>query len=171
MKEHCLLCVQDNGASHSVKRDSSTAGKKDATKLTKKAGKSSLFLLFNRVYWSIVTICFSNIIQFLPLIMIIVEKGKTAKEEARELQLREEACVRDRVSSIQNTLSLMLKALGEMALSNPIFAHSQLPTLVSHLLVIYSVTLVIKLRIYLEVGPQLQVSTQSFLPHVYVLDQ
>ncbi|XP_063940401.1 protein ILITYHIA isoform X2 [Daucus carota subsp. sativus] len=85
----------DNGASHSVKRDSSTAGKKDATKLTKKA-----------------------------------EKGKTAKEEARELQLREEACVRDRVSSIQNTLSLMLKALGEMALSNPIFAHSQLPTLV-----------------------------------------
>lgn len=72
--------------------------------------------------------------------MILVEKGKTAKEEARELQLREEACVRNRVMSIQNTLSLMLKALGEMAISNPIFAHSQLRTLVSPLLIIYSVT-------------------------------
>lgn len=71
--------------------------------------------------------------------MILVEKGKTAKEEARELQLREEACVRNRVMSIQNTLSLMLKALGEMAISNPIFAHSQLPTLVSSLLVFYLV--------------------------------
>ncbi|KAL8156542.1 hypothetical protein AgCh_001585 [Apium graveolens] len=85
----------DKSTSHSVKRESSTAGKKDGTKSTKKA-----------------------------------EKGKTAKEEARELQLREEACVRNRVMSIQNTLSLMLKALGEMAISNPIFAHSQLPTLV-----------------------------------------
>lgn len=72
--------------------------------------------------------------------MILLEKGKTAKEEARELQLREEACVRNRVISIQNTLSLMLKALGEMAISNPIFAHSQLLTLVSPLLVIYLVT-------------------------------
>lgn len=71
--------------------------------------------------------------------MILAEKGKTAKEEARELQLREEACVRSRVMSIQNTLSLMLKALGEMAISNPIFAHSQLPTLVSSLLVFYLV--------------------------------
>lgn len=72
--------------------------------------------------------------------MILLEKGKTAKEEARELQLREEACVRNRVMSIQNTLSLMLKALGEMAISNPVFAHSQLLALVSPLLVIYSVT-------------------------------
>lgn len=87
----------DNGSVNdkAIKRESSTAGKKDGTKSTKKA-----------------------------------EKGKTAKEEARELQLREEACVRNRVISIQNTLSLMLKALGEMAMSNPIFAHSQLPTLV-----------------------------------------
>lgn len=87
--------VNDNATSHTVKRESSTTGKKDATKSTKKA-----------------------------------EKGKTAKEEARELQLREEACVRNRVMSIQNTLSLMLKALGEMAISNPVFAHSQLLALV-----------------------------------------
>lgn len=39
-KEHCLLCVQDKAISHSVKRESSTAGRKDGTKSTKKAGKS-----------------------------------------------------------------------------------------------------------------------------------
>ncbi|KAJ8770180.1 hypothetical protein K2173_011515 [Erythroxylum novogranatense] len=58
------------------------------------------------------------------------EKGKTAKEEARELLLKEEASIRDKVQAIQKNLSLVLRALGEMAVSNPIFAHSQLPTLV-----------------------------------------
>ncbi|KAJ7973575.1 translational activator GCN1 [Quillaja saponaria] len=58
------------------------------------------------------------------------DKGKTAKEEARELLLKEEALVRDKVRDIQRTLSLMLRALGEMAIANPVFAHSQLPSLV-----------------------------------------
>ncbi|KAL6988990.1 eIF-2-alpha kinase activator GCN1 [Sarracenia purpurea var. burkii] len=58
------------------------------------------------------------------------DKGKTAKEEAREMQLREEACTREKVMVIQKNLCLMLKALGEMALANPIFTHSQLPSLV-----------------------------------------
>lgn len=58
------------------------------------------------------------------------DKGKTAKEEARELLLKEEAAVRDKVRGIQDNLSLMLRALGEMAISNPVFAHSQLPTLI-----------------------------------------
>lgn len=59
------------------------------------------------------------------------DKGKTAKEEARESQLREEACVREKVTYIQQNLSLMLRALGEMAVANPVFAHSQLPSLVN----------------------------------------
>lgn len=63
--------------------------------------------------------------------MIHLDKGKTAKEEARESQLREEACVREKVTYIQKNLSLMLRALGEMAVANPVFAHSQLPSLVS----------------------------------------
>lgn len=58
------------------------------------------------------------------------EKTKTAKEEARELQLNEEGRIREKVMSIQHNLSLMLKALGEMAIANPIFTHSQLPSLV-----------------------------------------
>ncbi|CAN0892758.1 Protein ILITYHIA [Linum grandiflorum] len=58
------------------------------------------------------------------------DKGKTAKEEARELLLQEEASIRERVKGIQKNLSLMLRALGEMATSNPVFAHSQLPSLV-----------------------------------------
>ncbi|KAK6156422.1 hypothetical protein DH2020_010670 [Rehmannia glutinosa] len=62
----------------------------------------------------------------------VAEKTKTAKEEARELQLKEEGCIRERVMSIQQNISLMLKALGEMAIANPIFTHSQLPSSVSH---------------------------------------
>ncbi|KAJ6854774.1 protein ILITYHIA isoform X2 [Populus alba x Populus x berolinensis] len=58
------------------------------------------------------------------------DKGKTAKEEARESLLKEEAAVRDKVRGIQDNLSLMLRALGEMAISNPVFAHSQLPSLI-----------------------------------------
>ncbi|KAL3520591.1 hypothetical protein ACH5RR_018740 [Cinchona calisaya] len=58
------------------------------------------------------------------------DKAKTAKEEARDLQLREEASVRERVMIMQKNLSLMLRAMGEMAVANPIFAHSQLSSLV-----------------------------------------
>ncbi|KAI4350125.1 hypothetical protein L6164_010637 [Bauhinia variegata] len=58
------------------------------------------------------------------------DKGKTAKEEARELQLKEEASVRERVSEIQKNLSLILRVLGEMAIANPVFAHSRLPSMV-----------------------------------------
>nr|KYP71848.1 Translational activator GCN1 [Cajanus cajan] len=57
-------------------------------------------------------------------------KGKTAKEEARELLLKEEASVRDRVCGIQQNLSLMLRTLGDMAISNSVFAHSRLPSMV-----------------------------------------
>ncbi|XP_048226208.1 protein ILITYHIA isoform X2 [Ricinus communis] len=58
------------------------------------------------------------------------DKGKTAKEEARELLLKEEESIREKVQDVQNNLSLILRALGEMAVSNPVFAHSQLPSLV-----------------------------------------
>ncbi|XP_059439580.1 protein ILITYHIA isoform X2 [Corylus avellana] len=58
------------------------------------------------------------------------DKGKTGKEEARELLLREEASIREKVREIQKNLSLVLRALGEMATANPVFAHSQLPSLV-----------------------------------------
>ncbi|GAB2287177.1 eIF-2-alpha kinase activator GCN1 [Dionaea muscipula] len=58
------------------------------------------------------------------------DKGKTAKEEAREMLLKEEATTREKVRSIQRHLALVLSALGEMAISNPVFAHSQLLSLV-----------------------------------------
>ncbi|KAF3663595.1 hypothetical protein FXO37_11914 [Capsicum annuum] len=57
------------------------------------------------------------------------DKGKSAKEEAREVQLREEAYIREKVMVVKNNLSAMLKALGEMAIANPVFTHSQLPSL------------------------------------------
>lgn len=63
--------------------------------------------------------------------ILFLEKTKTSKEEARELQLKEEGHIRDKVMSIQHNISLMLKALGEMAIANPIFTHSQLPSSVS----------------------------------------
>lgn len=60
-----------------------------------------------------------------------MDKGKTAKEEARELLLREESSTREKVRCIQRNLSKMLRALGEMAIANPVFTHLQLPSLVS----------------------------------------
>ncbi|XP_031484285.1 protein ILITYHIA isoform X1 [Nymphaea colorata] len=54
------------------------------------------------------------------------DRVKSAKEEARELLLKEESIVRDRVRHIQSNLTIMLRALGEMAIANPIFAHGQL---------------------------------------------
>jgi hypothetical protein len=62
-----------------------------------------------------------------------IDKAKTAKEEARELLLKEEASVRMKVGQVQKNLSLMLDALGELAIANPIFTHGQLPSLVSNL--------------------------------------
>lgn len=47
------------------------------------------------------------------------------------MQLREEGQVREKVMSIQQNISLMLKGLGEMAIANPIFTHSQLSSSVS----------------------------------------
>uniref|UniRef100_K4AM52 TOG domain-containing protein n=1 Tax=Setaria italica TaxID=4555 RepID=K4AM52_SETIT len=61
-----------------------------------------------------------------------VDKAKTAKEEARELLLKEEASVRMKVGQVQKNLSLMLDALGELAIANPIFTHGQLPSLVNY---------------------------------------
>ncbi|KAH0938797.1 hypothetical protein HID58_006258 [Brassica napus] len=86
-------------SNHSLKkglasRDAANSGRRDSTKLTKKA-----------------------------------DKGKTPKEEARELMLKEEASIREKVHMIQKNLSLVLHALGEMCLANPVFCHSQLPSL------------------------------------------
>ncbi|XP_062214757.1 protein ILITYHIA-like [Phragmites australis] len=61
-----------------------------------------------------------------------VDKAKTAKEEARELLLKEEASVRAKVGQVQKNLALMLDALGELAIANPIFTHGQLPSLVNY---------------------------------------
>ncbi|KAK8951558.1 hypothetical protein KSP39_PZI003863 [Platanthera zijinensis] len=61
-----------------------------------------------------------------------IDKPKTAKEEARELLLMEEECIRAKIRCIQNNLSMMLKALGELAVANPVFAHAQLPSLVKY---------------------------------------
>lgn len=58
------------------------------------------------------------------------DKGKTAKEEARKLLLREEGAIREKVKATQKNLSMILRALGEMAIANPIFAHSQLSSMV-----------------------------------------
>nr|CAB3498404.1 unnamed protein product [Digitaria exilis] len=61
-----------------------------------------------------------------------VDKAKTAKEEARDLLLKEEASVRTKVGQVQKNLSLMLDALGELAIANPIFTHGQLPSLANY---------------------------------------
>lgn len=66
------------------------------------------------------------------------EKLKTAKEEARDLQLKEESSVRLKVKYIQDKLSLMLKALGEIAIANPVFAHGQLPFLEDYVMPLLS---------------------------------
>ncbi|MQL85371.1 hypothetical protein Taro_017911, partial [Colocasia esculenta] len=65
-----------------------------------------------------------------PIKREAVDKVRTAKEEARELLLKEESSTREKVKSIQKNLSMVLKALGEMAVANAVFAHGQLPLLV-----------------------------------------
>ncbi|KAH9784188.1 protein ILITYHIA [Citrus sinensis] len=121
--------VDHVGSNHSAKRESanrevSGAGKKDIGKSTKKAGTLSFYLL---LYY----FCCTEIILYIFIFTLFhIDKGKTAKEEARELLLNEEASIREKVQGVQRNLSLMLSALGEMAIANPVFAHSQLPSLV-----------------------------------------
>ncbi|GAV69761.1 LOW QUALITY PROTEIN: DUF3554 domain-containing protein/CLASP_N domain-containing protein/HEAT_2 domain-containing protein [Cephalotus follicularis] len=99
----------------------------------------SLLFIYDRLACSHkILFLFSNFSWLLYLVMTCsdwfiftdLDKGKTAKEEARELMLREEASVRKRVQELQKNLSLVLTALGEMAIANPVFAHSQLRSLV-----------------------------------------
>lgn len=59
------------------------------------------------------------------------DKAKNAKDEARELQLKEESAVRMKVLEIQENISLVLRALGAVAAANPSYSHEQLPLLVS----------------------------------------
>ncbi|KAF0910338.1 hypothetical protein E2562_001518, partial [Oryza meyeriana var. granulata] len=84
----------------SDRRESSSIGKREAGKSTKKTAPG--------------------------------DKAKTAKEEARDLLLKEEASVRLKIKHVQKNLSLMLDALGELAIANPIFTHGQLPSLVNY---------------------------------------
>ncbi|VAI01787.1 unnamed protein product [Triticum turgidum subsp. durum] len=92
---------QDADPVKSDKRESSSIGKRETGKSTKKTAP--------------------------------VDKSKTAKEEARELQLKEEASVREKVGHVQENLTLMLDALGELAIANPVFTHGQLPHLVNYI--------------------------------------
>lgn len=102
-------------------RDAANSVRRDSTKLTKKAGKH-----IHETFYSVLAppayLFFSEI--------IFADKGKTPKEEARELMLKEEASTREKVHRIQKNLSLVLHTLGEMGLANPVFCHSQLPSLV-----------------------------------------
>jgi hypothetical protein len=61
-----------------------------------------------------------------------VDKSKTSKDDARELLLKEESFVREKVGHVQRKLVLMLDVLGELAIANPAFTHGQLPHLVSN---------------------------------------
>ncbi|GBG78816.1 hypothetical protein CBR_g28040 [Chara braunii] len=63
-----------------------------------------------------------------------VDSGKTAKEEAREAQLAEEAAVRQRIAAIKDRLALVLQALAVSAVSCPRFSHDQLPALADRIL-------------------------------------
>uniref|UniRef100_R7WCR4 TOG domain-containing protein n=1 Tax=Aegilops tauschii TaxID=37682 RepID=R7WCR4_AEGTA len=92
---------QDAEPAKSDKRESSSIGKRETGKFTKKTAP--------------------------------VDKSKTAKEEARELQLKEEASTREKVGHVQENLALMLDALGELAIANPVFTHGQLPHLVNYI--------------------------------------
>ncbi|KAM6596352.1 hypothetical protein CsatA_006876 [Cannabis sativa] len=112
-----------NGISnHSVKREQA-AGKREPVKSTKKAG------MYLYIFLSFKEFVVLNAIYLTCIYLLFLDKGKTAKEEARELLLREEASVRESVRKIQKNLSLILRALGEVALANPIFAHSELASL------------------------------------------
>ncbi|KAM0839285.1 hypothetical protein ACQ4PT_060423 [Festuca glaucescens] len=67
-----------------------------------------------------------------------VDKSKTAKEEARELLLKEEPSVPEKVGHVQKNLELMLDAFGELAIADPIYTHSQLPHLIMEMILLSS---------------------------------
>uniref|UniRef100_A0A0E0KIC6 TOG domain-containing protein n=1 Tax=Oryza punctata TaxID=4537 RepID=A0A0E0KIC6_ORYPU len=92
--------ARSGASTKSDRRESSTIGKRETGKSTKKTATA--------------------------------DKAKTAKEEARDLLLKEEASVREKIGHVQKNLSLMLDALGELAIANPIFTHGQLPSLVNY---------------------------------------
>uniref|UniRef100_A0A0E0P0K8 TOG domain-containing protein n=1 Tax=Oryza rufipogon TaxID=4529 RepID=A0A0E0P0K8_ORYRU len=92
--------AQSGAPTKSDRRESSSIGKRETGKSTKKTAPA--------------------------------DKAKTAKEEARDLLLKEEASVREKIGHVQKNLSLMLDALGELAIANPIFTHGQLPSLVNY---------------------------------------
>ena len=117
------LFLQDYvNSNNSVKREPASVGKKESGKSTKKTGILSLqFYAQPEFLWLMDT----N-----KIVFINPDKGKTAKEEAREILLKEEASTRQKVMVMQKNLCLMLRALGEMAIANPVFTHSQLPSLV-----------------------------------------
>jgi len=120
-------------SNHSVRRDSTRketggAGRKDTGKTAKKTGMPSFQILplhcaYLMFWYDVDFLCACYTSNF-------VDKGKTAKEEARELLLREEYSIREKVKAIQKNLSMILRALGAMAIANPIFAHSQLSSMV-----------------------------------------
>ncbi|KAL4557543.1 hypothetical protein LXL04_035724 [Taraxacum kok-saghyz] len=118
--------TMENGNSNSSGRrdtngkDRPAVAKKDAGKPTKKPGKSQ-FPFFTISFFH------KHVFIYFPLFL---DKQKTSKEEARDVQLKEEANIREKVTNIQNNLSLLLKALGAMAIANPVFTHSELPSLV-----------------------------------------
>jgi hypothetical protein len=64
------------------------------------------------------------------LLLVLGTEKKTAKEEFREQQLKEEAEIRERLQRIRDTLALELEALGSAAIANRAFAHDHLPELV-----------------------------------------
>lgn len=47
------------------------------------------------------------------------------------LQLREASFIREKIWIVQKNMSVMLTALGDICLANPVYAHGQLPSMVS----------------------------------------
>lgn len=84
--------------------------------------------------------------------------------------LKEEASTREKVHRIQKNLSLALHALGEMGLANPVFCHSQLPSLVSKILVLSCEELYLSLcyRVNIFCKQLISYSSATATPFVYV---
>lgn len=105
--------------------------KKDVNKTAKKPSKRAYMLtipIFSSHVGSV------NLEPNIALVNFYVgdsDKAKSEKELAREIKLQEEAAVRKSVEAIKRRLSLVLKALGLVAIANPAKTHEQLPALVS----------------------------------------
>ncbi|KAG7585725.1 Armadillo-type fold [Arabidopsis thaliana x Arabidopsis arenosa] len=115
-------------ANHSLKkglagRETANLGRRDTEKLTK---GHCTYLAKHSI---LIILCPQHIYFLQRINNCRQDKGKTAKEESRELMLKEEASTREIVHMIQKSLSLVLHALGEIGLANPVFCHSQLPFL------------------------------------------